>query len=322
MQETWRDYLDYGDALASPSLFNPEARDRILDVAANFPATSGMGLEIRLWDGADQTDIAVRVKKGEASGFTTASQSSLVSQDIFDDASDVWLECDAPFDDPTTRSLYFKPDVSADRSDLLTRLRRGVALVRDTEMSEAEAREIADLIASMPPGIELHYCGIPGSGRGTKLRFVFACASLVALEDWLDQRGRNLDLARLEAIIRLSSIDAPHFANVPIRFNWCHDYGFADGAGPMSLEIAPPPSGADDAWRALLTRLADVGAIGPTKVDDLLAWPGDRAFLLSGSYRYLGRRLNHIKMTMQTTGEISVKGYLYCAAVANVESWK
>lgn len=313
--------------------------DALLTVAHSLPPMSGAGMECHLDQTTPQTDFLIRVSNFDGGREALAGYHPWFAFDrslsthtgwqpildfgldwadpslpLFTQIENVWLEFDLPpgIRPPLHPSLFFDID-RAGRLNLPETMHiMQLALASlAPQLSTMSLDRIRDCLNCAPVSARLAYIGVMLSRATDAVRVCLSGFDLHEIYSYLQTVGWLGDFTTVAKMLDTYT---------PNTSKFLLDLDVGRSLEPtVGLEIFFHQT-AD--WAEALTRLSTTGLCTPQTVDRLLAWPGTtplptgklRQFLSTAmrqDVRYLIRRLNHLKLSLDAKGKLTAKAYLY-----------
>jgi hypothetical protein len=228
----------------------------------------------------------------------------------------LWLEFDAPAphsDDSAIREPGVFLHLRAAARHRLDDLRR----IHDAIAGGSTPPDDFQYVArSLPAAAAVHYVGrMYSRPGGDAVRLCVGGVTPPLWFAWLDagrRAGSTDSLARVAALFA----SPPHgAAPTPGLLHIDVERGLGARVGIEYVFERRRQAGGGFAHAGLLQRLVDAGLCAPDKCRALLEWPGCGREWLDHQVTpsIWARRVNHVKVTADGTGDVEAKAYLYCA---------
>jgi len=341
MRFSFRSLLDqFGDHLYGAIIPNTSVAD-VRALAALLPPLSGAGVEYHLGTPTSRADVLLRATNADSGREALAGRHHefapapelLHSNDwrpivrfceawgnpasrLYHQVENVWLEFDIlpQLISGRVPSLFFDPDRHNREQDAEKLAIVATALTElGQPVSERMSNFISRCLRIAPEPAGLYYLGVMLARRTDAVRL---CLNAIAPEDLVSYL-RRLEWPGPTEIVERVLLP---YACQTTRMILDLDVGSTIHPN-LGLELFFETL---SDWEQVLSRLISEGLCTPDESQKIMNWPGESRFTdpclqhyLSGVvgksvHRLIGR-INHLKLSCNSSGEITAKIYFYCA---------
>lgn len=311
--------------------------DAVRALASRFPELCGMGIELHLGVPVQRTDFLLRVKRPEAQRMVARDECGHAltrpqwspkwnpmrkflhtwadpAPEALASVENVWLEFDigSAFAIDSAPSIFFDVDRTGYRT--MDQKMATVSSALATLGHEADPaifahfRRCAELAE---PELRLYFVGLMLSRNSEAIRVCLLARSASVIVPYLVRTGWRGNQERLSALLARYRNGADRFVlNLDLSAR-THD--------AVGVEIF---QSSNKSWEPFFSLLERDGLCRPDETLAILKWPGKTRLADNPEERRLGtirsrsvpslmRRINHVKLSYDPSGEARAKAYLY-----------